>query len=87
MLKLQASKQVVSVEFVEKLDPASFKTVEFIENVEPMSGNLFLLHSKISEDIRPLLLQFAVNNGLTIVSLHQQEKQLEDIFHQLTAGQ
>lgn len=84
ILKMEASQQIVNVEFVEQINKNIFSNVPFIANVEQTNGNNFLIQSKISDDIRPLIFKFAVDNGLTIVSLLQKEKHLEDIFRQLT---
>jgi ABC-2 type transport system ATP-binding protein len=86
LLKLQTTKQIVNVEFVERINKEIFNNVSFIENVENLTTNSFLLQSKIIDDIRPLIFKFAVDNNLTIVSLQQQEKHLEDIFRQLTSN-
>lgn len=84
VLKLQANQQIVKVEFAESVPASLFNNVDFIANAQQLSENSFWVQSKTNKDIRPLIFKFAVNNALTIVSLQQQEKHLEDIFRQLT---
>ena len=76
ILKMQATKQIVKVEFTKPVEITIFNNVNFIENINPLNENSFLIQSKIQEDIRPLVFKFAVDNGLIIVSLQQQEKHI-----------
>jgi len=49
----------------------------------PFSG-IWHLESDPAVDIRPILFKFAVDNGLTVLSLQREEQRLEEIFQELT---
>ena len=49
-----------------------------------LSGNTYQIKSREGEDIRPLVFQFAVQSGITVLSLSRKEQGLEKVFHQLT---
>ncbi|MFH1159772.1 MAG: hypothetical protein V1733_02350, partial [bacterium] len=48
------------------------------------SSSLWHLESDPSIDIRPAVFKFAVDNGLTVLSLHREEQKLEEVFQELT---
>ena len=54
--------------------------------VVPLKNNKYLLQSKSGNDIRPKLFQYAVKNDLTVLSMNQKAKSLEDVFLQVTEG-
>ena len=49
-------------------------------------GEVWELESNQHSDIRPAIFRFAVDNGLTLLTLIQKQQNLEGIFHQLTRG-
>lgn len=78
------SRDIVTVEFdnptTEKLlilIPGVFKAVK-------INDHLWKLEAKPGEDIRPRINKFAVENNLTLYSLHREEYNLEQVFHELT---
>ena len=44
----------------------------------------WFLTSDSSIDIRPAVFRFAVDNGLTVLSLQREEQKLEEVFRELT---
>ena len=83
---LMGEKQQVLVEFVEEVGKSKLAGISGINAVEQVDSRFFLVESNISEDIRPLIFNFAVSNGYTIISLQQKERKLEDVFRQLTSS-
>lgn len=77
--------QVVKVEFLEKCERKKLQEMDAISKVvETEKG--FILTAISSSDIRPQIFNFAVANQLTIISLHEKQQNLENVFHQVTQG-
>lgn len=74
----------VLVEFVEDIAMDRLKQINGVSDVALVSKNSWLLSSSNSKDIRPDIFRYAVDNGLTIITLQQKGRQLEEIFQSLT---
>jgi ABC-2 type transport system ATP-binding protein len=86
MLEKQGRKESVIIEFGEKADPLALKKIKGVESVEFLENNTWRLNGKDINLIRSEILPFAVANGLSVLTLKQEEKGLEDIFRQLTGN-
>lgn len=75
----------ILVEFNQKADTAKLKGIAGILTVTEESGHAYLIQGTAEKDLREELFQFAVENGLKVLSLQKKEKNLEQIFQQLTA--
>jgi ABC-2 type transport system ATP-binding protein len=82
---LKKPRQIVRVEFDRAPDTAKLKEFELTGSVSHVIDNVYLIETEADEDIRPLIFQFAVKNGLTVLSLQKQESNLEDVFRHLTS--
>ncbi len=78
--------QTIHVELDSAIDPEIWKKLSAIQHVKPLEGNQFLLETRENTDIRGDIFNFAVNQGLTILSLSQKEKSLEEVFREITRG-
>ncbi len=78
--------RTIHVELDAAADPKIWKKLSAIQNVKPLEGNQFLLETSEKSDIRGEIFNFAVNQGLTILSLSMKEKSLEDLFREITTG-
>ncbi|WP_163710924.1 gliding motility-associated ABC transporter ATP-binding subunit GldA [Mangrovibacterium lignilyticum] len=78
------SAQQVLVEFAETVQPTLISSALNLKQIDPVSGKSFVVHASGEEDIRPALFRFAVEKGLTILTLQEQQTSLENIFHKLT---
>ncbi len=76
--------QTIHVEIEGNFDPSVWKELAFVKNIKPIGGNQFLLETHESRDIRGDIFNFAVNQGLTILSLSQKKKNLEEVFREIT---
>ncbi|NOU18330.1 MAG: gliding motility-associated ABC transporter ATP-binding subunit GldA [Bacteroidales bacterium] len=74
----------ILVEFVEALEEHVFYKIKEVSAVANMGNNTWLLSINSSDDIRPLIFRFAVENGLTLIAMQQKGKLLEEIFQSLT---
>jgi len=75
---------VVIAEFDKLVETVAVQKIKGISSAVNVSGNVWQLHGKGEEDIRPNIFHFAVEHGLTVLSLHREEQKLEDVFQQLT---
>jgi ABC-2 type transport system ATP-binding protein len=55
--------------------------------IKKTGTNKYEIESRDESDIRPAIFQFAVSEGLTVLSLHQEEKSLEQVFQEITRKQ
>ncbi len=78
--------QTIHVEIEGNSDPAVWKELAFITNIKPIGDKQFLLETHESRDIRGEIFNFAVNQGLTILSLSLRKKNLEEVFREITNG-
>ena len=88
---LTVSKVVIHVEFAIAVSRELLKQIPgVIEIQNPASGipaqvsNIWNLSGDASIDIRPAIFQFAVDQKLTVLSLHREEQKLEEVFQELT---
>lgn len=82
---LRKPRQIVRVEFDRAPDTTILKELELKGSVNYVIDNVYLIETEADEDIRPLIFQFAVKNGLTVLSLQKHESNLEDVFRHLTS--
>jgi len=78
--------QTIHVEIDGTSDPAVWKELVFIQNIKIIGDNQFLLETLESRDVRGDIFNFAVNQGLTILSLSLRKKSLEEVFREITNG-
>ena len=83
-LKQSSVKQVVLAEF-DKTEMAGLITQLPANVVAEQTGtNLWKFSSKAPEDLRKLIFDLAVEQGLTVLSLAKQEENMEDVFKRYT---
>ena len=76
--------QTIHIELDSSTDPEIWKSLEFISNVKPLGEKQFLLETQEYSDVRGEIFNFAVNQGLIILSLSLKEKSLEEVFREIT---
>ena len=84
--KSEGHTQTIHIELDGPVDPEIWKTLQFIEHVKPIGESQFLLETREIRDIRGDIFNFAVNQGLTILSLSLKKKSLEEVFRELTSN-
>jgi len=77
--------QTIHIELDETTSPEIWKSLLFIDNVKSIENNQFLLETRELHDIRGDIFNFAVSQGLTILSLSLKKKSLEEVFRELTS--
>ena len=76
--------QTIHIELDEVTKPEIWKKLLFIDHVKSIGNNQFLLETRELRDIRGDIFNFAVSQGLTILSLSLKKKSLEEVFRELT---
>jgi len=75
---------IVTVEFETQTSEMMLLTIPGVANVVKINDLSWKLQAKPGEDIRPRINRFAVENNLTLLSLHREEHNLEQVFQELT---
>ena len=80
----EQNKYMIIAEFDKATTRNSLKTISFVHDAKNIKENLWQLEVHSEKDIRPDVFQFAVQNGLAVLTLNKEEQKLEDVFKQLT---
>jgi len=76
--------RIIKIQFNEEVSDEVFESITEIIEVKVVGENTFELRTQTKMDIRPELFTMAVSNGLTVLELTLVERQLEQVFHDLT---
>ncbi|MEX0986879.1 MAG: gliding motility-associated ABC transporter ATP-binding subunit GldA [Bacteroidales bacterium] len=84
--KKQRSGQTIKIELESPFPAEKWKLLASISEVKELPGNIYLLATKEAADVRSAIFKFAVENNLTILSMNLKEKNLEEVFRELTGN-
>ena len=85
--ELKAGKQqVVEVEFDYRVETVALEKMDKVSKVENPNGFIYHLYFDTDEDMRGKVFDFAHDNELKILQLHQKNTTLEKLFTELTTG-
>lgn len=76
-------RQVVVAGFDRPVTRAELLQIGGVADAQPEAGN-WLLKAASEEDIRPALFRFAVDSGRILLTLHEKQQNLENVFRKLT---
>jgi ABC-2 type transport system ATP-binding protein len=79
-----ASFASVAIELSEPTDAAQWQQLDFVARAEQISDTSIVIFAKNADDIRPSIFNHVVKSGWTLLSMQQQQKQLEEVFRELT---
>lgn len=79
-----SSEQVIKVTFDYKLEEQFIKRLPNITSYKNTVENNWILTFDSKEDMRPVIFDFAQENGLKILGLNTENKDLESLFRELT---
>lgn len=82
----KGQQQIVEVEFDYRVEPAFLKSLANVINVVNTYGFVYEITFNTEKDMRPVVFDFAHDNGLKILQLNQQNKTLESLFRELTSN-
>ena len=74
----------ILVEFDKVPGMPGLEALDGVIRIRSVGGHKFLVETAPGKDLRPVLFRFAVDNGLTVLSMQQKEKSLEEVFRELT---
>lgn len=75
--------QIVFAEFNAPVNQEQIMDIKGVANAV-LKNNIWEIESDNEQDIRPVIFQFAVNNGFTILTLQEKQQNLENVFQKLT---
>lgn len=78
-------KQIIEVEFDYRVEEVALQQLPKIEKVENIIGFVYQLHFTTNQDMRAKVFDFAHDNGLKILQLHNKNTTLEKLFGELTS--
>jgi ABC-2 type transport system ATP-binding protein len=78
------NKQFITVEFDKVTSIEALKKIDGIFDAKNIKGNLWQIEAHTERDIRSDIFQYAVKNGMAVLTLQKEEQRLEDVFKQLT---
>jgi ABC-2 type transport system ATP-binding protein len=78
------NKYVIVVEFDKETSRSGLRNIAHVYDAKNVKGNVWHLEVRGEEDIRAAVFQYAVQSGLSVLTLNKEEQKLEDIFKQLT---
>ncbi|MDX9696106.1 MAG: gliding motility-associated ABC transporter ATP-binding subunit GldA [Bacteroidales bacterium] len=73
----------IQVEFDKEIDQEKLERIELVNKVAKIDDKNWLIQSS-SDEIRQHIFNFAVQSGLTVLSMQKKEKSLEEVFQELT---
>lgn len=84
--RIKRPRQTVQVEFDKAANESDLLNIPNVVLVRQIKKDLWLVEAEGGEDVRPSLFSFAVKNSLTVLSLRNEENNLEEVFRHLTNG-
>ncbi|MEM7086817.1 MAG: gliding motility-associated ABC transporter ATP-binding subunit GldA [Bacteroidota bacterium] len=79
--------QIIEVEFDYRVEEVALQRLDKVKKVENTHGFVYQIHFATQADMRAKVFDFAHDNGLKILQLHQKNTTLEKLFISLTAPQ
>jgi ABC-2 type transport system ATP-binding protein len=79
-----AAFQTIFAEFNTEVKEKSLEKISGVRRVAKINSKKFLFESDENTDIRQNIFQYAVDNKISVLSLQEKEKSLEEIFQELT---
>ncbi len=76
--------QIIEVEFDLKIEREFFNELPHLYRVENLMDSIWCFAFNTTEDMRPVLFDFAGQNGLKILDMHKKNKNLEQLFKEIT---
>lgn len=74
----------IVVEFDKEVSQKQLEEIERVDKVAKINEKNWLIQSSSTEDIRPKIFNFAVQNNFAVLSMQKKEKSLEEVFQELT---
>ncbi len=85
--QLQARKKgqtILSVGFQEEIDRELLLSVTGVKEATPINRQFWRITTESDKDLRPYFFNLAVENKLTLLELHKEKQNVEEVFQELT---
>ncbi len=83
-LRNRSSSNIVNVIFNDVVDKSVLQNLSFAKSVKEADSNNWLFETDNPEQLRKQILELSLQHNLNIVSLHSENRSLEDVFRTLT---
>ncbi len=81
---IEEKEQVIEVEFDKAPNEAAFANLQNLVSFKNLNGNVWELTFASESDMRPTVFDFATSNNLRTLQINQRNKNLEDVFREMT---
>lgn len=81
---IEEKEQVIEVEFDKAPNEAAFANLQNLVSFKNLNGNVWELTFASESDMRPAVFDFATSNNLRTLQINQRNKNLEDVFREMT---
>ncbi|MBC7495467.1 MAG: gliding motility-associated ABC transporter ATP-binding subunit GldA, partial [Flavobacterium sp.] len=81
---LNQNEQVIEVEFDYKIEEVAISRIQNLKSFKNTHDMTWELTFETTKDMRPVVFDFAHDNGLKTLQLNQKNKNLETIFREMT---
>lgn len=81
----EVNEQIIVIEFNNRIEKVALEELPNLSQIKNPNGFVYELTFDSETDMRPSVFDFAHDKGLKILQLTQKNKNLEDLFHELTA--
>jgi len=82
--RIEKKTNTILVEFNLDIDVEMLRHIKGVIDARWLEGKTYLVETAHYDDIRPAIFRFAVDNGLTVLSMQLKEQSLEEVFRSLT---
>lgn len=79
--------QIIEVEFDYRVEEVLLQQIPHVKEVKNLIGFVYQIRFATKKDMRPAVFDFAHDNGLKTLQLNQKNKNLENLFMELTGDQ
>lgn len=76
--------QIIEVEFDYRVEEVALQRLPHLLSVKGLGGFVYELTFEVEKDMRPAVFDFAHDNGLKTLQLNRKNKNLENLFSELT---
>ncbi len=80
----QGQQQIIEVEFDLRIEPEYLDQLPHLEAAENLVDHIWCLAFGTEKDMRPTIFDFANEQGLKILQMHKKNKNLEQLFKEIT---
>ncbi|NQY08254.1 MAG: gliding motility-associated ABC transporter ATP-binding subunit GldA [Flavobacteriales bacterium] len=82
---LSGSEQIIKVEFDKETKASELQKIDGVAKANDKGDNKWELEINSTDDVRPKIFNYAVQNELSVLELHKEDQKLESIFKELTS--